>query len=277
MQGLRARPTDVARQFKREQLTRFGLEIRTARVSSGISQQALARRSGVSQGFISMVERGRRTPGLEVANRLATACGLQIWLRLFPADGITLRDSGQLAMATAIVKAAHRDYRCRIEVPIGIPGDRRAHDLVMELPVETLALELERGFADLQAQVRAAQLKREALAAHSDRPVRLVIAAPDTPAIRRMLRDRAPLLASTFQVPSRAIWRSIRTGRPIGGDGILLVPNERPPTPIITPGIEFEGNSSRRAARRSDRLPEVIERAEKARPEADMPRTYNPG
>jgi len=227
MQGLRARPIDTARQLTGEQLARFGLEIRTARVSSGISQQELAHRSGVSQGFISMVERGRRTPGLEVANRLAAACGLQLWLRLFPGDGVTLRDSGQLAMATAIVNAAHADYRCRSEVPIGIPGDRRAHDLVMELPTETLALELERGFADLQAQIRAAQLKRDALAARTDRPVRLVIAAPDTRAIRRMLRDHAALLVNTFGVPSRAIWRSIRTGRPIGADGILLVPNRR--------------------------------------------------
>jgi transcriptional regulator with XRE-family HTH domain len=101
MQGLRMRPIDVARQLTREQATRFGREIRTARVTTGISQQALARRSGVSQGFISMVERGRRVPGLEAANRLATACGLQFWLRLFPAEGVTLRDSGQLAMATA--------------------------------------------------------------------------------------------------------------------------------------------------------------------------------
>jgi transcriptional regulator with XRE-family HTH domain len=244
MQGLRARRIDTARQLTTEQLTRLGLEIRIARVSSGISQQALARRSGLSQGFISMVERGRRTPGMEVANRLATACGLQIWLRLFPADGVTLRDSGQLAMATTIVEAAHADYRCRMEVPLGIPGDRRAHDIVMELPDETLAVELERGFADLQAQVRAAQLKREALAARLDRPVRLVIAAPDTPAIRRMLRDHAALLASTFEVPSRSIWRSIRTGRAIGGDGILLVPHRRPRARTITPGIEFEGNSS---------------------------------
>jgi transcriptional regulator with XRE-family HTH domain len=277
MQGLRARPIDAARQFTREQLTRFAMEVRIARASSGISQQALARRSGVSQGFVSMVERGRRTPGLEVANRLATACGLQIWLRLFPAHGVTLRDSGQLTMATAIVNAAHPHYRCRMEVPIGIPGDRRAHDLVMELPVETLALELERGFADLQAQVRAAQLKREVLAAHTNRPVRLVIALPETGAIRRMLRERAALLASTFPVPSRAIWRSIRTGRPIGGDGILLVPNERPRARIITPGIAFDGNSSRGPAQRSNRLPGVMERNQKGPPAAETRETHNPG
>jgi transcriptional regulator with XRE-family HTH domain len=262
MQGLRMRPIDVARQLTREQATRFGREIRTARVTTGISQQALARRSGVSQGFISMVERGRRVPGLEAANRLATACGLQFWLRLFPAEGVTLRDSGQLAMATAIVKAAHPAYRCRMEVPVGIPGDRRAHDLVMELPAETTALELERGLADMQAQVRAAQLKREALAQRSDRPVRLVIALPDTPAIRRMLRDRAALLASTFPARSRAIWRAIRIGRPIGGDGILLVPNEKPPARIITPGVELKANSSRPLPESSNRLPGVMNRAE---------------
>ncbi len=277
MQGLRMRPADVARQLTSEQATRIGLEIRNARVSGGISQIALARRAGVSQGFISLVERGRRVPGLEVANRIVKACGFQLWLRVFPADGVTLRDSGQLAMATAIVKAAHPDYRCRMEVPVGIPGDRRAHDLVMELPAETTALELERGFADMQAQVRAAQLKREALAARSDRSVRLVIAAPDTPAIRRMLRDRAPLLATTFTVPSRAIWRAIRTGQPIGGDGILLVSNEKRPARIITPGSEFGDNPTRASAESSDPLPEVINRGETGTPQPETRETYDLG
>jgi hypothetical protein len=77
-----------------------------------------------------------------------------------------------------------------------------------------------------------------------------------------MLRQHAALLASTFEVPSRAIWRSIRMGRPIGGDGILLVPHRRPRARTITPGIEFEGNSSGGPAERSNRLPAVMERAE---------------
>lgn len=225
MRALRPRAHDLARQATIEQVLRYGSELRTARVSSGITQQRLARRAGVSQALVSLIERGRRVPSLHVANRLATACGCQLWLRLYPAEGVTLRDSGQLGMATVIVQAAHRAYRCRIEVPVGIAGDRRAHDLVMDIPSEVIAVELERGFADMQAQVRAAQLKRQALADRSELPVRLVIAAPDTPPIRRLLRDRAALLGSTFPVPSRAIWRAIRTGQPIGGDGILLVPN----------------------------------------------------
>jgi transcriptional regulator with XRE-family HTH domain len=277
MQGLRARPIDVARQLTTEQATRFGREIRTARVSNAISQIELARRAGVSQGFISLVERGRRVPGLAAANRIATACGLQVWLRLFPGDGVSLRDSGQLAIANAIVKAAQPAYRCRMEVPVGIPGDRRAHDLVMDLPLETLALELERGFADMQAQVRAAQLKREALASRSDKPVRLVIALPDTPAIRLMLRDRAALLASTFPVPSRAIWRAIRAGLPIGGDGILLVPNEKRPARSITPGVEFSANSTPTPAESSNRLPAVMNRAETGPGQPETPATYDPG
>jgi transcriptional regulator with XRE-family HTH domain len=49
----------------------FGVVIRAYRTHRGISQETLAERSGLHPTYVSMVERGRRNPTLDVADRLA--------------------------------------------------------------------------------------------------------------------------------------------------------------------------------------------------------------
>ena len=113
-------------------------------------------------------------------------------------------------------------WRARTEVPVS-STDRRAADLVLESAVEVAHIEAERMITDLQAQVRAASLKRDLLANRYDRPVRLILAVPDTRSMRQLVREHAGFVARTFPVPSHAIWRSIRSGRAIGGDGLLFI------------------------------------------------------
>ncbi len=80
--------------------------------------------------------------------------------------------------------AAHPSWRPQLEVPVA-PGDLRAADLLLASAIEIVHVEIERALVDLQAQLRAAQLKREAIArAQQADPVRLVIAVPDTRATR---------------------------------------------------------------------------------------------
>ncbi len=47
--------------------------LRDVRVQQGLSQQTIAKRSGVSVSYVSMLERGRRTPPLETLDALAKA------------------------------------------------------------------------------------------------------------------------------------------------------------------------------------------------------------
>ena len=102
----RNRPVDTGRSRARFLRQRFGEELRVARVAAGLSQSQLARRARVSQTTVSAVERGARGASMEVASRLATGCGYELGVRLFPGDGVSLRDSGQLAMAEALLAAA---------------------------------------------------------------------------------------------------------------------------------------------------------------------------
>lgn len=219
-----ARPAAIGRQRWRELRVRFGRDLRTARVTAGLTQAQLGKRAEVSQEAVSAAERGARHPSWDVACRLAAGCGTELSIRLYTADGVSLRDSGQLRLAEAISTAAHPAWHIRLEHPVG-DGSRRAHDIVMELADEIYAVEIERGFGDVQGQFRAAQLKRDVLAQRSDRPVRLVLAVPDTASARRVVRDHAALFARAMPIPSRTLWRAIRSGTCTGGDGILFVPS----------------------------------------------------
>ena len=222
MRSLRAKPADVGRSRAKFLAARFGQELRLARITAGLTQRQLAQRAGISQQEISRVERGSMRSTLETRCRLAAACGTELGWRLYPIASVGLRDSGQLDVAQSIVQIAHPRWVPRLEVPVA-EGDLRAADLVLEADDEVLQIEVERTLVDLQAQLRAAQLKRERLAARLGRQVHLVLAVPDTPAIRGRLRPYADLIARSIPIPSRTIRAALRGTSQVGGDGILFV------------------------------------------------------
>jgi transcriptional regulator with XRE-family HTH domain len=206
--------------------SRFGRELRIARVTSGLSQKRLALIVGVTQQLVSLAELGDPSVSLEVRCRLSAACGHELGWRLYPVTSVRLRDSGQMALAQGIVREVHASWTSRLEVPVA-PGDARAADVLLVGRDEIIHLEIERTLVDFQAQLRAAQLKREALSERSQKPVRLVIAVPDTAATRDRLRPFTELIARVMSAGSRRIWAAIRSGEPLGGDGILFVRTRR--------------------------------------------------
>ncbi len=139
-----------------------------------------------------------------------------------PVATVRLRDSGQLRVAAHVVSALHRAWTARFEVPVR-PGDRRAADVVLSHAGELVELEVERSLVDFQAQLRAAQVKRLSLAERESRPVRLVLAVPDTSATRERIRVHRELIGEALPASSRTIWSALRSGEPIGADGLLFV------------------------------------------------------
>jgi transcriptional regulator with XRE-family HTH domain len=202
---------------------RFARELVAARAVSGLTQRQTAQRARVSQALISQVERGRTVPSLGVIGRLAAATGHDLVLRLYPADGVRLRDSGQLGVAETIRAASAPTWQVRLEVPVGAAPDRRAVDMVFDGPAGLLAVEVERALLDLQAQLRAAQLKRAAMAERTGRPVALVIAVPDTGRNRAAVLAHRSLVAAALPVPSKRIWACVGSGAALEGDGLLWV------------------------------------------------------
>jgi transcriptional regulator with XRE-family HTH domain len=198
-------------------------ELAIACAVAGVTQRELARRLSVSQATICRLLSGSATLHMDSADAIARACGHRLLMRVVPGDGIPLRDAGQLALARTIEGGADRRWQVRLEVPVAAPPDRRAVDVVLIGPDEVLAIEIERWLRDLQAQLRAAQLKRLALAERMGRQVRLVLAVPDTVAARRRLHPLGELLARELPVTSRTAWARIRSGEPLGGDALLWI------------------------------------------------------
>ncbi|MBR4404469.1 MAG: helix-turn-helix transcriptional regulator [Clostridiales bacterium] len=69
-----------------------GLEIMRARLLAGLSQQELARRSGVSQADISRIESGYYNTSVDVLDRLATSMGKELLIK-FTDEEEVLRNS----------------------------------------------------------------------------------------------------------------------------------------------------------------------------------------
>lgn len=53
--------------------THFGIALREVRLDAGLSQEELAFRAGVHTNYVSLLERGRKSPTLGVIVRLASA------------------------------------------------------------------------------------------------------------------------------------------------------------------------------------------------------------
>lgn len=211
----RARASELTR--------RFGADLRGARTTAGLTQAQLARLAGVSQSVVSRAERASRRIDWSTACALASATGQELSLKLFPMNGVRLRDRGQVQAVQAIVANAHPSWHPTIEQPVG-RQDRRAADLVLRGPHETIHIEVERALVDLQAQLRAAQLKRSALAEQFGQAVRLVIAVPGTRRSRRLVGELLPTFRTALPASSREVWASIRSGSPLGTDGIMFIP-----------------------------------------------------
>ncbi len=202
---------------------RLASEMLAARAVAGLTQRQVARRAGITQPLVSQIERGETVPSLLTAHRIAVATGHELSLRLWPASGVHLRDSGQLGIAEQIRGEVHADWQVALEVPVGLPPDRRAADMVISHSECVVMLEIERSLLDFQAQLRAAQLKRTALAERLGRGVHLVLAIPDARKSRTAVAAHGPVVAAALPVSSRRVWASLRAGTPLAGDGLLWV------------------------------------------------------
>ncbi len=225
---------------------RIGQEVVTARKARGWSQRELARRVAASQTMVSRVERGWSGASVRVLCQLTAALGLDFAPRIYPADGIAVRDERQLRLVRLIVARTNPSWHPSIESRASPdPSDHRAIDLLLSSAVEVCALEVERDLQDVQGQLRADLLKRDLVAQRESRPVRFVLALPDSRRLRRLVRTFAPLFATLLPASSRHVWASIRSGKPIGADGLLWLPSTGPAPSVGSVGTQ---TSAERAA-----------------------------
>jgi transcriptional regulator with XRE-family HTH domain len=203
----------------RDQAERAAVEIRLARATSGLSRRAAAARAGVSCDTERRVEFGDPHVGVDALCAVGTAVGLDIVIRAYPSRPSSLRDSGQLALARLVCDEAHAVWNAVLEVPAGDHGE--ATDIGLFGSQEILATEIERLMLDFQAQYRRGARKRDELARRHDRPVRFVLIVEDTRRNRAALAEHETFIRHSLPAGSREVLKALRTGQPLGRDGLL--------------------------------------------------------
>jgi len=208
---------------------RIGQEIHSARKACGWSQAELAARAGVDQSAVSRVERGWTRVSVALLSRLTVELALDFSARVYPADDLVLRDERQLRQVGLIVARKGAAWHASLEARVGVDSrDHRAIDIVLATALEVWAVEVERDLSNFQEQLRGDLLKRDLLAQRESRPVRFILALPDTRRLRAVVRAHQPLIRETLPASSRQIWACLRLGTPLGADGLLWLP----PNPV---------------------------------------------
>ncbi|MCR5613290.1 helix-turn-helix transcriptional regulator [Treponema sp.] len=90
--------------------------IKTLRKKLGWSQEFLAEKTGVSAPYITQIEVGKRTPSLDIVEKLASALGVEYKV-LFDTDTENVPDSEfskhilESKLITAITKTIHDEFK----------------------------------------------------------------------------------------------------------------------------------------------------------------------
>lgn len=224
------RPVASARRHAARLAVNVGGDIDTSRSSLGRSVEEVARRAGVASSTVVRAIHGDPGVHLDTLCAVAQAAGLRLSVKAYPGGSVSLRDSGQLRVAEYLAALAHPSLKPALELPVGDPFGRAA-DIVFFGPEEILHQEIERRLIDLQESLRSATVKRDALQARHQRPVRLILVVEDAARNREIVRAHESLIRRVLPATSTEILRSMRAGTVLGKDGLLWVRPWRIPNP----------------------------------------------
>ena len=197
-------------------LADVGGQLRDGRLAANLSQVEVGAAIGVSRSEIGRIERGR-APAVPVKRlaRFAAIVGQDLTMRLFPA-GQPLRDVAQLALIARFRGLIADRLRWQSEMPLAIPGDRRAWDGAILGPGWTVYIDAETRVHDVQALQRRTTLKAR------DTPTeRWILVLADTRHNRSVVAAVGSLLHQGL--PPTQILAALAAGRDPGGAGVVLV------------------------------------------------------
>jgi hypothetical protein len=115
----------------------------------------------------------------------------------------------------------------RLELRAGDHGE--AVDIGFLSATEISATEIDRLLIDFQDRHRHNDQKRQRLAAHHQRPVRLVMVLEDTARNRGAVKPHAAFISTVLPAGTREVLAALKTGRPLGRDGLVWIRRRSPP------------------------------------------------
>ena len=219
-----ARPVDTGTDRGRRIVADRGRELRATRIDRGLTLAEVARATRMSASKLSRIERGLapRVTVMDLA-RLHAAVGLELSVRAFP-GGTPIRDVAQLTLLGRFRHRLHGSIGWSVEVPLPVPGDRRAWDALVSGAREAgsvpwrFGVEAETAPRDVQALARRLSLK-----ARDGRVDGVILVLPRTRRTRVFLREAAPLLAADFPVPGSRALELLAAGVAPGGNSIVVI------------------------------------------------------
>lgn len=207
---------DVAAERARTIRADLGRDLRIARLEADLSLREIASATGISAPQESRIERGvMRTVTIEQVARMAAAVGLDLSARLHPA-GDPIRDAAHAALVERLRARLHPSLTLLTEVPLPIPGDRRAWDAVIRGTAWQIPAEAETRPRDMQALDRRLALK---LRDGGFESVLLVLL--DSAANRRLVRSGA--IPPRFSLDGRSALARLAEGREPGESAVVLL------------------------------------------------------
>lgn len=177
----------------------------------------------MSQSRLSRFERSRGVPpSIDRIVRLCAVVGLDLSIRIYPA-GPPLRDAAHVALLGRLRQAASPGFRWSNEVPLPIPGDKRAWDSVGRASQAGLGqvevhVEAETRLLDSQALLRRVTLKKR-----DSGDVRVILLVRDSRANRTAAYAARDLIREVFPVPGDVGLAALREGRDPGGDAFVML------------------------------------------------------
>jgi transcriptional regulator with XRE-family HTH domain len=200
-------------------------ELRNARLGRGLTQAQLGKSIGVDRERVSAVERRRpRAMTVEQLALQAAVLGMKLSVKLYPL-GDAVRDIAQIRYINRFIERVGAAWRVALDVPIPLPGDLRAIDVVLTGAC-VIAVEVVTRLRDVQAVIRSAQLKQRDFGA-----TRVVIVVAGTHANRKALALARSGLGAAFDLDSQQVLRLLASGNDPGRDAIILLNLERASTP----------------------------------------------
>jgi transcriptional regulator with XRE-family HTH domain len=203
----------------RRDLQQVGYDLRSARLSAGLTMAAVGDAIGVSPQTIMRAERPEtsRVPDPVALARHAAVVGLRIRIAAYP-EGPPIRDASQVATMRAFRERISEKLPILLEQPVTAdPADRRAFDLTVGLP-GGCGVEVITRFYDCQAQLRSALLKQR-----DSGHARLLIVIKETHANRRAVAAAADLISTTFPIGTRAALVALANGADPGANALIFI------------------------------------------------------
>lgn len=208
----------AADERSRTSLSLVARELRTARRQHGLSQQAVSEASRTSRSKVSRVEL-ERDPGLSIADATAmlAAVGIDLGIRTYP-RGDPARDSVHTALLERLRLRLHPSLHWQTQVPLPIPGDRRAWDATVGGSGWSIGVEAETHADDRQALERKVALK-----VRDGRVSGVVIVLARTSANRRFLEANEAELRRAYPGTARETLAALAAGRMPPASAILML------------------------------------------------------